>query len=127
MTFIAKLQVAAPPRCRRTTLGFTRRYVHWAQPLSTLCAGCGHDSINAAIVIELGSVRSKPQNMVKLQAKAGPPDQTAVNAKTAYFGSGGHSSIPCHGRMPRSPWGANAGQPQPAVHRRFRRPAIPCP
>ena len=47
MTFIAKPKVATR-RCRANALGLTRRDYEGA--LSTLCAGCGHDSITAAIV-----------------------------------------------------------------------------
>jgi 2-oxoglutarate ferredoxin oxidoreductase subunit beta len=47
MTFIAKPKVAHPS-LPKNALGFTRRDYEGA--LSTLCAGCGHDSITAAIV-----------------------------------------------------------------------------
>src|SRR5256886_17623220 len=47
MTFIAKPKVAHPS-LPKNSLGLTRRDYEGA--LSTLCAGCGHDSITAAIV-----------------------------------------------------------------------------
>ena len=47
MTFITKPKVAHPS-LPKNALGFTRRDYEGA--LSTLCAGCGHDSITAAIV-----------------------------------------------------------------------------
>ena len=47
MTFIAKPKIAHPSLPKKP-LGFTRRDYEGA--LSTLCAGCGHDSITAAIV-----------------------------------------------------------------------------
>ena len=47
MTFIAKPKIAHPS-LPKNGLGFTRRDYEGA--LSTLCAGCGHDSITAAIV-----------------------------------------------------------------------------
>ena len=38
----------APPEPARNTLGYTRR--DYEGEISTLCAGCGHDSISAAII-----------------------------------------------------------------------------
>src|SRR2546430_13565746 len=46
MTFIAKPKVT-PPSLPKNALGLTRRDYEGA--LSTLCAGCGHDSITAEI------------------------------------------------------------------------------
>ena len=47
MTYLAKPKVAHPS-LPKNKLGLTRREYEGA--LSTLCAGCGHDSITAAIV-----------------------------------------------------------------------------
>jgi len=91
MTFIAKPKVAHPS-LPKNTLGFTRRDYEGA--LSTLCAGCGHDSITAAIVEASWALALEPQNVVKLSG-IGCSSKT-----TAYFVSGGHGFNSVHGRMP---------------------------
>ncbi|MBV8341653.1 MAG: 2-oxoacid:ferredoxin oxidoreductase subunit beta, partial [Gammaproteobacteria bacterium] len=63
MTFLAKPKIAHPS-LPRNTLGFTRRDYEGA--LSTLCVGCGHDSITAAIVEACWGLALEPQNVVKL-------------------------------------------------------------
>src|ERR1035438_7413025 len=99
MTFIAKPKVAHPS-LPKNALGFTRRDYEGA--LSTLCAGCGHDSITAAIVEASWGLGIEPQNMVKLSG-IGCSSKT-----TAYFVSGGHGFNSVHGRMPSIAMGANA-------------------
>jgi 2-oxoglutarate/2-oxoacid ferredoxin oxidoreductase subunit beta len=99
MTFIAKPKVAHPS-LPKNTLGFTRR--DYEGSLSTLCAGCGHDSITAAIVEASWGLDLEPQNMVKLSG-IGCSSKT-----TAYFVSGGHGFNSVHGRMPSIAMGANA-------------------
>ena len=47
MTFIPKPKLHHPD-LQKNALGYTRR--DYEGPVSTLCAGCGHDSISAAIV-----------------------------------------------------------------------------
>jgi 2-oxoglutarate ferredoxin oxidoreductase subunit beta len=47
MTYIAKPRVHAPT-LTRNEIGLTRR--DYEGTISTLCAGCGHDSITAAII-----------------------------------------------------------------------------
>ncbi|HUL46547.1 MAG TPA: thiamine pyrophosphate-dependent enzyme, partial [Steroidobacteraceae bacterium] len=99
MTFIAKPKVAHPS-LPRNALGLTRRDYEGA--LSTLCAGCGHDSITAAIVEASWGLALEPQNVVKLSG-IGCSSKT-----TAYFVSGGHGFNSVHGRMPSIAMGANA-------------------
>src|ERR1041384_556694 len=99
MTFIAKPKIAHPS-LPRNALGLTRRDYEGA--LSTLCAGCGHDSITAAIIEASWSLDVEPQNMVKLSG-IGCSSKT-----TAYFVSGGHGFNSVHGRMPSIAMGANA-------------------
>src|SRR6202790_3823748 len=99
MTFIAKPKVAHPS-LPKNALGFTRRDYEGA--LSTLCAGCGHDSITAAIVEASWGLGIEPQNMVKLSG-IGCSSKT-----TAYFVGGGHGFNSVHGRMPSIASGANA-------------------
>ena len=99
MTFIAKPKVVHPS-LPRNTLGLVRRDYEGA--LSTLCAGCGHDSITAAIVESCWRQSLEPQNVVKLSG-IGCSSKT-----TAYFVSGGHGFNSVHGRMPSIATGANA-------------------
>jgi 2-oxoglutarate/2-oxoacid ferredoxin oxidoreductase subunit beta len=99
MTFIAKPKVRHPS-LPTNALGLTRRDYEGA--LSTLCAGCGHDSITAAIVEASWALSLEPQNMVKLSG-IGCSSKT-----TAYFVSGGHGFNSVHGRMPSIAMGANA-------------------
>jgi 2-oxoglutarate ferredoxin oxidoreductase subunit beta len=84
----------------RNELGLTRRDYEGAN--STLCAGCGHDSITAAIVEACWVSSLRPENAVKLSG-IGCSSKT-----TAYFVSGGHGFNSVHGRMPSIATGANA-------------------
>jgi 2-oxoglutarate/2-oxoacid ferredoxin oxidoreductase subunit beta len=99
MTFLAKPKVAHPS-LPKNALGRTRRQYEGA--LSTLCAGCGHDSITAAIVEAAWELSLEPQNVVKLSG-IGCSSKT-----TAYFVSGGHGFNSVHGRMPSIAMGASA-------------------
>ena len=99
MTFIAKPKIAHPS-LPKNGLGLTRRNYEGA--LSTLCAGCGHDSITAALVEACWELSIEPQNLVKLSG-IGCSSKT-----TAYFVSGGHGFNSVHGRMPSIAMGANA-------------------
>jgi 2-oxoglutarate ferredoxin oxidoreductase subunit beta len=99
MTFIPKPKVRHPS-LPKNALGLTRRDYEGA--LSTLCAGCGHDSITAAVVEACWGLSAEPQNVVKLSG-IGCSSKT-----TAYFVSGGHGFNSVHGRMPSIAMGANA-------------------
>jgi 2-oxoglutarate/2-oxoacid ferredoxin oxidoreductase subunit beta len=99
MTFIAKPKIAHPS-LPRNALGMTRRDYEGA--LSTLCAGCGHDSITAAIVEAAWGIAIEPHNLIKLSG-IGCSSKT-----TAYFVSGAHGFNSVHGRMPSIAMGANA-------------------
>src|SRR6201994_1895008 len=99
MTFIAKPRVSHPS-LPRNPRGLTRRAYEGA--LSTLCAGCGHDSITAALVEACWELALEPQNLVKLSG-IGCSSKT-----TAYFVGGGHGFNSVHGRMPSIAMGANA-------------------
>jgi 2-oxoglutarate/2-oxoacid ferredoxin oxidoreductase subunit beta len=99
MTFYPKPKVAHPS-LPANELGMTRRAYEGA--MSTLCAGCGHDSITAAIVEACWGLSIAPQNLVKLSG-IGCSSKT-----TAYFVSGGHGFNSVHGRMPSIAMGANA-------------------
>jgi 2-oxoglutarate ferredoxin oxidoreductase subunit beta len=99
MSFMQKPKVAHPD-LPKNGLGLTRRDYEGAN--STLCAGCGHDSITAAIVEACWANSLAPQNVVKLSG-IGCSSKT-----TAYFLGGGHGFNSVHGRMPSVATGANA-------------------
>jgi len=70
--------------------------------MSTLCAGCGHDSITAAIVRALWEMSTPPHMLVKMSG-IGCSSKT-----TAYFVKGAHGFNSAHGRMAPIATGANA-------------------
>jgi len=99
MTFMPKPRVHTPA-LPRNALGLTRRDYEGVN--STLCAGCGHDSITAAILEAVWANDIAPQNLVKLSG-IGCSSKT-----TAYFVGGAHGFNSVHGRMPSVATGANA-------------------
>ncbi len=99
MTFMKKPQIAHL-EMPKNALGLTRRDYEGVN--STLCAGCGHDSITAAIVEACWMDSVRPENVVKLSG-IGCSSKT-----TAYFVGGGHGFNSVHGRMPSIATGANA-------------------
>ncbi|MGH8151068.1 MAG: 2-oxoacid:ferredoxin oxidoreductase subunit beta [Steroidobacteraceae bacterium] len=99
MTYLAKPKVHHPG-LPKNALGLTRR--DYEGSLSTLCAGCGHDSITAALVEACWELALTPKNVVKLSG-IGCSSKT-----TAYFVSGGHGFNAVHGRMPSIATGASA-------------------
>src|SRR6202451_3624936 len=99
MTFMAKPKISRP-EMPRNALGLTRRDYEGVS--STLCAGCGHDSITAAIVEACWLDAVRPQDVVKLSG-------IGCSAKTPpYFVAAGHGFTSVHGRMPSIAMGANA-------------------
>jgi 2-oxoglutarate/2-oxoacid ferredoxin oxidoreductase subunit beta len=99
MTSIAKPKIAHPS-LPRNELGLTRR--DYEGGMSTLCAGCGHDSVTAAIVEAAWGIDLRPEQLVKLSG-IGCSSKT-----TAYFVSGAHGFNSVHGRMPSIASGAIA-------------------
>ncbi|MEM1401846.1 MAG: 2-oxoacid:ferredoxin oxidoreductase subunit beta [Pseudomonadota bacterium] len=80
-------------------LGYTRQ--HYEGGLSTLCAGCGHDSISASIIDACFELNIEPHQVAKLSG-------IGCSSKTpAYFLNGSHSFNSVHGRMPSVATGAN--------------------
>ena len=63
MTYIAKPKLHHP-KLPTNQLGLTRRDYEGA--VSTLCAGCGHDSISAAIVQSCFELDLPPHRIAKL-------------------------------------------------------------
>jgi 2-oxoglutarate ferredoxin oxidoreductase subunit beta len=98
MTYLAK------PKLHHPTLpvnkvGYTRRDYEGA--VSTLCAGCGHDSISAAIVQACFEMDVLPHRLAKLSG-------IGCSSKTpTYFLGNSHGFNSVHGRMPSVLTGAN--------------------
>ncbi len=88
------------PGLSRNALGLTRRDYEGA--MSTLCAGCGHDSITAALVQAFFELDLPPHRAIKLSG-IGCSSKT-----TAYFMRQSHGFNSVHGRMPAVATGANA-------------------
>ncbi len=99
MTYIAKPRVHAPT-LSRNDIGLTRRDYEGA--ISTLCAGCGHDSITAAIIQAFWELSIPPFRVAKLSG-------IGCSSKTpTYFLREAHGFNSVHGRMPSLVSGANA-------------------
>src|SRR6266498_6006654 len=74
--------------------------------MSTLCAGCGHDSVTAAIVRAFYELSIPPHMIAKLSG-------IGCSSKTpTYFVSGAHGFNSAHGRMPAIATGAAAANRQ---------------
>jgi 2-oxoglutarate ferredoxin oxidoreductase subunit beta len=87
------------PGLPKNELGYTRSDYEGA--LSTLCAGCGHDSISAAIVQSCFELAIEPHQVAKMSG-------IGCSSKTpAYFLSNSHGFNSVHGRMPSVATGAN--------------------
>src|SRR3979411_53216 len=98
MPSIAK-PIATHPSLQRNQLGLTIREYEGA--MSTLCAGCGHDSITAAIVRSLWELSTPPHMIAKLSG-------IGCSSKTpSYFVNGAHGFNSAHGRMPAIATGGN--------------------
>ncbi len=98
MTYIVKPQFHHPS-LKENALGFTRR--DYEGRVSTLCAGCGHDSISAAIVQACFEIDLEPHRLAKLSG-------IGCSSKTPdYFLSASHGFNTVHGRMPSVLTGAN--------------------
>jgi 2-oxoglutarate/2-oxoacid ferredoxin oxidoreductase subunit beta len=99
MTSIAKPPVRHPS-LRPNRLGLTARDYEGA--MSTLCAGCGHDSVTAALVQAFWELDLPPHRVAKLSG-IGCSSKT-----TAYFLRQAHGFNSVHGRMPAVAAGAHA-------------------
>ncbi len=87
------------PNLPKNDLGYTVDYYEGS--LSTLCAGCGHDSISAAIAEACFQLNIEPHKVAKLSG-------IGCSSKTpAYFLSNSHGFNSVHGRMPSVATGAN--------------------
>src|SRR6202161_3517542 len=98
MTYLAKPKLHHPG-LQKNALGFTRR--DYEGPVSTLCAGCGHDSISAAIVKACFELDLPPHRIAKLSG-------IGCSSKTpTYFLGASHGFNSVHGRMPSVLTGAS--------------------
>ncbi len=87
------------PALPKNDLGYTVDYYEGS--LSTLCAGCGHDSISAAIAQACFELNIEPHKVAKLSG-------IGCSSKTpAYFLNNSHGFNSVHGRMPSVATGAN--------------------
>ena len=99
MTFITKPK-AHHPALQKNEIGLTRRDYEGA--MTTLCAGCGHDSITAAVIQAFWELSIEPHKVAKLSG-------IGCSSKTpAYFLRDAHGFNSVHGRMPAVVTGANA-------------------
>ena len=88
------------PHLRPNQIGLTIR--DYEGSMSTLCAGCGHDSVTAAIVRSFYELSTPPHLIAKLSG-------IGCSSKTpTYFVGGAHGFNSAHGRMPSIATGANA-------------------
>jgi 2-oxoglutarate ferredoxin oxidoreductase subunit beta len=98
MTYIAKPKLRHPSLVPNK-VGYTRR--DYEGRVSTLCAGCGHDSISAAIVQACWELDIAPHRVAKLSG-------IGCSSKTPdYFLGASHGFNTVHGRMPSVLTGAN--------------------
>jgi 2-oxoglutarate/2-oxoacid ferredoxin oxidoreductase subunit beta len=98
MTYIAKPKFHHPA-LPKNTLGFTHR--DYEGSISTLCAGCGHDSISASIIQACFELNIEPHRLAKLSG-------IGCSSKTPdYFLGQSHGFNSVHGRMPSVLTGSN--------------------
>ena len=98
MTYLAKPKLHHPD-LPKNTVGYTRR--DYEGRISTLCAGCGHDSISASIIQACWETNIEPHKVAKLSG-------IGCSSKTPdYFLGNSHGFNSVHGRMPSVATGAN--------------------
>ena len=98
MTYIAKPKFHHPG-LPKNELGYTHR--DYEGKISTLCAGCGHDSITAAIIEACFQLSIEPHRVAKISG-------IGCSSKTPdYFLGNSHGFNSVHGRMPSVLTGAN--------------------
>ena len=98
MTYIAKPKFHHPD-LPKNALGYTHR--DYEGSVSTLCAGCGHDSISGAIIEACYELDLPPHRIAKLSG-------IGCSSKTpTYFLGNSHGFNSVHGRMPSVLTGAN--------------------
>ena len=87
------------PLLPKNEIGFDKK--DYEGVISTLCAGCGHDSISGAIVQACFEMAIEPHKIAKLSG-------IGCSSKTpTYFLNNSHGFNSVHGRMPSVATGAN--------------------
>ncbi|MFO7822394.1 MAG: 2-oxoacid:ferredoxin oxidoreductase subunit beta [Cyclobacterium sp.] len=87
------------PKLPKNKIGYTLK--EYEGTISTLCAGCGHDSISATIVQACFELSIEPHLVAKISG-------IGCSSKTpAYFLGNSHGFNSVHGRMPSVATGAN--------------------
>ncbi|MDE2184633.1 MAG: 2-oxoacid:ferredoxin oxidoreductase subunit beta [Alphaproteobacteria bacterium] len=98
MTYITKPKLHHPG-LKTNKLGYTHR--DYEGRISTLCAGCGHDSISAALIQACFELELEPHRVAKMSG-------IGCSSKTPdYFLGQSHGFNSVHGRMPSVLTGAN--------------------
>src|SRR6476620_1405131 len=98
MTYLAKPKFHHPD-LPKNSLGYTHR--DYEGTVSTLCAGCGHDSITGAIIQSCFELSIEPHRVAKISG-------IGCSSKTpTYFLGNSHGFNSVHGRMPSVLTGAN--------------------
>src|SRR5690348_8775998 len=98
MTYVVKPKFHHP-ELPKNELGYTHR--DYEGKISTLCAGCGHDSITAAIIEACFDLSIEPHRVAKISG-------IGCSSKTPdYFLGNSHGFNTVHGRMPSVLTGAN--------------------
>src|SRR5215212_6851061 len=98
MTYIAKPKFHHPA-LPKNALGYTHR--DYEGKISTLCAGCGHDSITASVIEACFELSIEPHRVAKISG-------IGCSSKTPdYFLNASHGFNSVHGRMPSVLTGAN--------------------
>src|SRR6187401_1183666 len=98
MTYLAKPKLHHPD-LPKNKLGYTHR--DYEGTVSTLCAGCGHDSISAAIIQAFFELDVAPHKVAKLYGIG------CFSKTPTYFLGNSHGFNSVHGRMPSVLTGAN--------------------
>jgi len=98
MTYVVKPKFHNPD-LPKNDLGYTHR--DYEGKVSTLCAGCGHDSITSAIIEACFKLSIEPHRVAKISG-------IGCSSKTPdYFLGNSHGFNSVHGRMPSVLTGAN--------------------
>ena len=87
------------PQLPKNELGYTKK--DYEGSLSTLCAGCGHDSISAAILQSCFEMSIPPHKIAKISGIG------CSSKAPTYFLGNSHGFNSVHGRMPSVATGAN--------------------
>jgi 2-oxoglutarate ferredoxin oxidoreductase subunit beta len=98
MTYLTKPKFQHPD-LPKNALGYTHR--DYEGKISTLCAGCGHDSITASVIEACFELSIEPHRVAKISG-------IGCSSKTPdYFLGQSHGFNSVHGRMPSVLTGAN--------------------